>query len=175
MLPGSIVVLLQIIRAILRTPRSIVHLASVGDDSAWVVDVEHQHDQEHHGCIEDVQEVLIFEQDAIGSHRVLGDSEHGTDEYQGTGDVQDVEVALPWDSELLGSDGWRVDDASVEDEGHDNEENEEEDLDSETASDDVLAKIDIFLLLGLRKHTSTTGLGEEGDHIADNEDCCEPL
>lgn len=74
---------------------------------------------------------------------VLGDAEHGPDQDEEAGDVQDVQHRHPQRRgvERLGR-GAAVD-AHVEGGRRDDEEAEEEDLDAQAAEDDVLALGDV--------------------------------
>jgi hypothetical protein len=62
----------------------------------------------------------------------------------------------------------------VPDAGDDDEAGEEQDLDDETANDNVLAQV--HRADRARCHDSTARtLQQEGDHVADDKDLCQPL
>lgn len=114
-----------------------------------MINIEQHHSEEHQHGIKDIQEYLMIQQIPILAHNVLNDSEDGTDHDQEAGAVENVEVALPWDSELLGTQGGHGAQAVVEDPSDEDKEAEEEDLDSQTASNNILAELDAVIAGGL--------------------------
>lgn len=58
---------------------------------------------------------------------------------------------------------------------NDDEEHEDQDLQDESAEDDVLAKFDAVVVLGLHQHTSTTALYEETQNVSSHEDFSNPI
>jgi hypothetical protein len=62
----------------------------------------------------------------------------------------------------------------VPDAGDDNEAGEEEDLDDETADDHIFTQVHRADRAGCHDSTARA-LQQEGDHIADDEDLCQPL
>lgn len=73
------------------------------NNPAGMAKIEQHHSNKHQRRIKHVQEVLMLQQDTIRSHDILDDTEHGPDENENAGDVQDVQVAFPWDGELFGA------------------------------------------------------------------------
>jgi hypothetical protein len=57
----------------------------------------------------------------------------------------------------------------------DDEEQEDQDLQDQTAENDVLASLDTVLVFGLYKHASTTALYEETQDVSSNEELRNPI
>lgn len=109
------------------------------NDPARVINVKQRHRNEHQCRIEDVDEVFVGKQETTLPHHILRNTEHGSDHDHQTGTIEHEKIALPWDCQLLRACTGHDAEAVVEDSRDDYEETEEEDLDTQTASNDVFA------------------------------------
>lgn len=114
------------------TPQQCLYLA-------WVGPVEDQHNEEHKHRVEDVQIHLVPEQISIIALEVFDNAENRSDHDEQAGDVQSVHVLLPGHIPRQRSRGGDLVEAPVEDRRCDDEETEEDELDEETAYDEILA------------------------------------
>lgn len=95
-------------------------------------------------------------QEAILSHSIFRNPENGSNHDHQTSSIENQEVTLPWDVQLAGAKARRGTEAAVEDTSNDDEETEEEDLNGETCSDDILAKLGITCRFRFREHSATS-------------------
>jgi hypothetical protein len=120
-----------------------------------MINIKQHHRQKHQHCIKNIQENFMVQQIPILTHNILNDSEDGSDHDHEAGAVEDIEVALPRDGELLGTQGRHGAEAIVEYSGDKDKETEKENLDPETAGDDVLAEFDTVVAGGFGEHPSS--------------------
>lgn len=127
-----------------------------GNDLARVEDVEQHHGDEHERRVKAVQPALGMLQRAAKPLAVLDGAEQGPYEDEGRDGVEDKHEALPRHRDRLGRRRRLPHHAHVED-GRDNDEDGEADqLDRQTADDDVLARLETGRVLGAGEKAAST-------------------
>lgn len=117
-------------------------------------DVEQHHGEKHEASVEDVEVDLVAQERAVVALRVFRDTEDGSDHDEDRSGVENVKEAGPGDVDGGGARSRVAVNAHVEDAGDDDKEAEEEDLDNQTADDDVVARLYCGLGLGLCEHAA---------------------
>lgn len=109
----------------------------------------------HEGGIENVYVRLAQLQRARRPAGKLSNTEYGSDHDEYAGGVQNVEETLPWKINSERSWGGCAHDTPVEDAGNDHKKTEENDLEYETACDDVLAQVYRRLRFSVSEHAAS--------------------
>jgi hypothetical protein len=132
----------------------IVNLA-FADDETGMLDIEDHHDQKHESSVKDVEIDLGAQKDTFLSTSILGYAENASDDDQETGEVENPEVARPWESRCHSIACRSGLYALVEDAGDDNKDREEDDLQEQAGKDDIVSKLDGIWIARTREHTAT--------------------
>ena len=105
--------------------------------------IEQHHHAQHRHRVENIQKILMRQHEARGPFCILFETEDGSDEDEGAGEVEGAHVFFPGDvGGGVGARGGGFVGAAVEEDGDEEEEDEEDDLDEEAGCDDFLARVD---------------------------------
>lgn len=97
--------------------------------------------KEHENRVQHIEVHLMCLKMPPSTLNVLNCTEDGSHHDQCADGVQDVDVANPWGVDLAGGAGRAFGHFAVEKPGHDDEESEDDELDAETADNEVAAKV----------------------------------
>lgn len=103
-------------------------------------DIEEGDNNEHQCGVKDVNVYLGALECSGRATDVLGDSKDGSNHDEHAGHVHYQDKFLPWCGNRKAGCSGIVEDSTVEDHGHNHEKSEKDDLNAETADDDILAQ-----------------------------------
>lgn len=106
---------------------------------------------------------------------ILNNTANVPDSNAATGRVQQNHIPLPRQRWIRSLDRRLLAQAAVEHACHDDKEAEDEDLQDQTAENNVLAQVDIALLLGVGEQPAAGALHEEAQDVAGDKDARDPL
>jgi len=147
------------------------------DDVRRVYKVERDDGGGDERGVEDVQPDLVAQQVAVAALDVLDDPEDATDHDEAAAGVEHGQHGHPAVSAVAlerACDRRRLAvDAEVEHAQHGQETAEEQDLHEQAAEDQLLAEV--ARISALRQHRATQGLHQEREHVAGDEELCQPF
>lgn len=132
----------------------------------------HGKSSRHHQHIIQIQRPLMRDEVSFPSKRVLDDTADVPGSNHGARGVQQPDVSHP--RQLCAPRRRLRVQPAVPCRRNPNEEPEDEDLQHETAEDDVLTALHAVRVGGFDEHGGAAGLDEEAEDVAADEDLCEP-